>query len=743
MESGSLPIPNTEVSGPVLLLTTPFTQLNTPYPATPFLKGFLNTRNIVSYQCDLGIGVILELFSTKGLTDLFKEAECPGIKLSSEATRMLQLRECYFRTIDPVMNFLQNSSPEMAHAIASRKFLPEGPRFSQLDHLEKSFGRLGLQDKAKHLATCYLEDISDLIKDHVDPFFGFSRYAESLGRSASSFDALEDRLVRPPGFIDRIMTGLLEKKLETYKPRLTAISIPFPGNLYSALRCGKWIKENHPSVKIAMGGGFVNTELRFLSDPRVFNYVDFITLDDGESPLLHLLGFLNGSRELPDLKRTFIRSGNAVIFANGSQEADISMRDKGVPDYTGLPLKQYLSVLEVANPMHRMWSDGFWNKLMLAHGCYWAKCTFCDTDLDYIKRYEPCRPVEIVDRMEALISQTGRRGFHFVDEAAPPALLKDIALEIIRRHLTVVWWTNIRFEKRFTADLCRLLKKSGCIAVSGGLEVASPRILKMIGKGVTVEQVATVTHHFSRAGIMVHAYLMYGFPTQTEQETIDSLEIVRQLFRNRLVQSAYWHQFALTVHSRVGIHPEAFGIAKVDTPPGTFTNNDLIPVDRKGCRHEIFGEGLKRSLYNYMHGLCLDFPLREWFGFPVPPTTVNRNFIRNVIRNESVHDFSPDSRMIWIEAEPRLKCRAKNRKGEHRRIAVLQILMLTAVVEIQMEESLGNWLMALITDLMSDKMPLTVSAVRKRYESAFGNSFEEFLHSGLFEKLRETGLLIL
>ena len=149
--------------------------------------------------------------------------------------------------------------------------------------------------------------------------------------------------------------------------------------------------------------------------------------------------------------------------------------------------------------MHSLWSDGRWNKLTMAHGCYWGKCTFCDISLDYISLYEPIAATILVDRMEQLIAQTGEQGFHFVDEAAPPALMRAVALEILKRKLTVTWWTNIRFEKNFTQDLCHLLKASGCIAVSGGLEVASDRLLKLIDKGVTVEQVAQVTRSFTAA----------------------------------------------------------------------------------------------------------------------------------------------------------------------------------------------------------------------------------------------------
>ncbi|MFY8045607.1 MAG: B12-binding domain-containing radical SAM protein, partial [Chitinophagaceae bacterium] len=201
---------------------------------------------------------------------------------------------------------------------------------------------------------------------------------------------------------------------------------------------------------------------------------------------------------------------------NNSLCKDYSFAEVGTPDYSDLLLDQYISAIEVVNPMHSLWSDGRWNKLTMAHGCYWGKCTFCDISLDYIKIYEPVTASLLADRMEAMIAQTGQTGFHFVDEAAPPALMRALALEIIRRKMVVSWWANIRFEKSFTRDLCLLLKRSGCIAVSGGLEVASDRLLTLIQKGITVAQVARVSKSFTDAGIMVHAYLMYGFPTQTE-----------------------------------------------------------------------------------------------------------------------------------------------------------------------------------------------------------------------------------
>ena len=632
----------------VFFITPPFTQLNTPYPATAYLKGFLNSKNISSYQTDLGIEVILELFSKDGLIQLFDTIEQSKNELSANSKRILNLKNEYIKTIDAVISFLHDTNPTLAHLICERNYLPEASRFEQLEDLEWAFGTMGIRDKARHFSTLYLEDISDIIIEAVDPHFGFSRYAERLGRSASTFDELNSALTKENTYIDTILLSLLKEKIEREEPTLVAISVPFPGNLYSAFKCGQWIKANHPEIKVTLGGGYANTELRSLKDRRVFNFFDFITLDDGEAPILNLIEHLEGLRPKEDLKRAFILVNEQVTYINNSTTPDFKQKDVGTPDYTNLPLKKYLSVIEIANPMHRLWSDGRWNKLTLAHGCYWGKCTFCDISLDYIKTYEAATAQILVDRIEELISQTGNNGFHFVDEAAPPALMREVALEIIRRELTVVWWTNIRFEKSFTYDLCKLFASSGCIAISGGLEVASDRLLRLIEKGVTVAQVAKVADNFTQAGIMVHAYLTYGFPTQTEQETIDSLEVVRQLLEIGAVQSGFWHQFAMTVHSPVGLNPEKYGVINTIPEEGTFANNDLYHSDPTGCDHSVFSEGLKKSLFNYMHGIGFELPLQKWFDFKIPRTIIPKNFIERCLEVDEEREIKPSSKIVWL-----------------------------------------------------------------------------------------------
>ena len=728
----------------VLLITPPFTQLNTPYPATAYLKGFLNTKSIQSFQCDLGIETILALFSAGGLTSLFEAIEGKSIELTPNAQRIFNLRSRYIQTIDQVIALLQGKNPLLAHLICNGDYLPEASRFDTTEDLEWAFGSMGMHDKAKHLATLYLEDLSDLIQEAVDPHFGFSRYAERLGRSAATFDEINEALLEDDGFIDHLLLTLLREKIESAKPTLIAFSVPFPGNLYCALKCGQWIKKHFPDLKIVMGGGFANTELRSLSDPGVFNYLDFITLDDGEAPFLNLIQYLDGNRIKTDLKRTFAMEDGKVVYLNGSVLKDFSQVETGTPDYSDLLLDRYLSVIEIANPMHRLWSDGRWNKLTLAHGCYWGRCTFCDTSLDYIGRYEPNTVQLLCNRIEEIIRQTGEIGFHFVDEAAPPALMKALALEIIRRKITVVWWTNIRFEKSFTYDLCFLLKESGCIAVSGGLEVASDRLLGIINKGVSVARVARVADNFTRAGIMVHAYLMYGFPTQTAQETIDSLEVVRQLFKTGVVQSGFWHLFAMTAHSPIGLNPAQFKVKIENTNPGTFANNDMIHSDPTGANHELFSEGLRKSLFNFMHGIGFDIPLSDWFDFKVPRTSVIPDLILQTINNEEYEEVSSSVKIIWLGSNPLIRYFTKKKKNQSFEMAELIFPNKKRNLSILVKQDQGRWLMEQIPRIsVSNPIHTTFGELENLFEEHTKGDFILFWNSPALKQMRINGLLML
>jgi len=620
----------------VLLVTPPMTQLNTPYPATAYLTGFLRLHaaelGLTVTQADASLALFLRLFSgpsVERMAAVLRARTRKGRRTPVPApiAHFLENAERYAATVEPAIRFLQRRDPGLALRIVGRAFLPEGPRFAHLappptaddaapdEQLLHAFGTLGTTEQARYLASLYVDDLADVWREGIDPKFELARYGERLAASAPTFDPLHEALESEPTVVDATLDEITLELLDLHRPDVVGMSAPFPGNVYGAFRMARAIRAASPGIKLVLGGGWVNTELRALREPRVFDYFDYVTLDDGERPFLNLLARLRGR---PDpLVRTYVRHDDAVVLETDATQHDVPQRDTGIPTYDGLPLHDYVSVLEMLNAMHRLWSDGRWNKITLAHGCYWKKCSFCDVSLDYIGRYDRATTDLVMQRIRSLIAETGETGFHLVDEAAPPSGMRSLAKRLLDDKLSITWWGNIRFEKTFTPELCRLLADSGCVAVSGGLEVASDRLLKLMKKGVTVEQVARVTRAFTDAGIMVHAYLMYGFPTETAQDTIDALERVRQLFAAGCIQSAYWHRFAATAHSPIGLHPAQYGIA-LRPPRGiTFAHNDVAFDDPVGADHDFLGNGLRVALYNYMHGVGLDVDVRNWFSAPV------------------------------------------------------------------------------------------------------------------------------
>lgn len=586
-----------------LLITPPLTQLNTPYPATAVLKGWLQAQGYEAVQADLGIETVDRLFTAAWLRAAARGRHREYMLAAAEV-------------VEPVMRFLRGEDATVAWRIVNGSLLPEGPRFDNIEDMEWAFGTAGVADRARYLATLFLEDVADSIREEVDGHFGLVNYAEHLATYAPTFDELAAALQRQPSEVDALMLDLLEGYMERERPQVVCLSVPFPGCLYGALRCGQWLRREWPGVKVCIGGGFVNTEWRQLHDERLFDYCHFITLDDGELPLQRIAEWLQGLCTEHELVRTmWRRDDGTVVWQRLNEEAVV---ENGEPDFSGLPLDKYLSTADMTNAMHRMWSDGRWNKVMMAHGCYWHRCAFCDTTLDYIGRFAPPKAAKVVDMMERVMAQTGVSGFHFVDEALPPKLLREVCEEIVKRGLTVTFWGNIRFEKAYTAEMCDLLSQAGCVAVSGGLEVASDRLLQLMDKGVTIEQTMQACRHFRDAGIMVHTYLMYGFPTETLQETLGALDTVRRMFDEGIVQSAFWHRYAMTCHSPSGQHPERYGARRCSDVPNAFCNNEVDWEPLHGGEQfdydiDEVGRGLRVATYNYMNGLGLDQPVKSWF----------------------------------------------------------------------------------------------------------------------------------
>lgn len=631
----------------ILLVTPPFVQPNTPYPASVYLCSFLKKRGYSVSQLDLSLQTLLSVFSSTFLNRVMSDTTN-----ASRNNFFIRNTKQYCSTIDDVIRFLQGKDPTLAHRIVSRNFLPEGRRFDTAVEPKSLFDTT---DYARYLATLYIEDIFDAIRELIDPDFGLTRYAESICTGISNYAVIQTKLASKPTLLETEYLNILKEHLTECKPDFAAFTVPFPGNLISALRCARFSKLNFPSITTMAGGGYVSTELGQIQETGLFDSIDYLVLDSGEKALLAILD--GHKRDGTRLSNTIYRFDNRIV--GGEREPFKLSAESLYPDYTDIDPEEYISLVDTQNPMMRLWNDGFWNKLTFAYGCYWKKCTFCDTSLDYINNFKPLSTDELLERIRTVKHQTGRSGFHFTDEAAPPSSLKKLALRLIQEGENISYWTNIRFEKSFDKDLCRLLALSGCIAVSGGLEVAGDRLLTLIQKGVSLEDVIRCTANFSSAGILVHSYLMYGFPTQTKQEIVDALETVRQLFAAGCIDSAYWHRFALTCHSYVYAHPDEFHIHP-HALESTFARNDIPYSDKNEINYNEFGTGLGRALSSFMQREGLDIPVHSWFEHPVPETKIPPDYVGDVIIAGNLQLFPEKDCQFLAARIPEILIQKKN-----------------------------------------------------------------------------------
>lgn len=638
----------------IALVTPPISNLNTPYAAVPRLAAWLSAAGHQVTQIDLSLELALRLYSRDGLARAFAAVDPASVKGESEDV-WLQ-RERYIGVIDEAIALLQGRDFSIAHRIVRGDHLPESSYF----RLEtpaarlKKFGKWGKNDLARHMATLMLLDLVDFFRSTLTPHVGLLEYGTSLASPQPSFSPLAAELERPPNVIVEMM---LEAADATFAPDLDLVcfTCPFPGMMFGALSTGAWLSTHRPHARRALGGGFPSTELRNLTDPRVFDYVDYLVLDDGELPLQQICRRLEGTVDAP-LHKTFVRDGKVVVFHEDSGLETPPFRSLPAPDYPRDDLQRYLhTIIPQATVVARLLNEGTWLKLTAAHGCYWKKCTFCDVHLPYIADFDPIPAGMLADQMDVMHARSGRSTFHFTDEAAPPALLVNLALELLRRGRSYQFWGNVRFDTSFTPDRCRLLAAAGMIAVTGGIEIASDALLPRIQKGITVPHIVKVLEAFSNAGISTHAYLIYGFPGETLQDSLDSLETLRQLVRGGLLSSGAYHEYALTVHSPIGKQPHLYDIRRKAPAFGGFAYYQHPYDTLRGERpsREVF-ETLMEAVKEYAEGRALDRDVREFFREgAVPPPTVPPDLVATLRQLPHPSSKTEGTRIVWLGGAPR------------------------------------------------------------------------------------------
>lgn len=640
----------------VIVIQPPLVQLNSPYPSGAYLKSFFNRNGHNAVWLDLSVQLIHSIFSKNGLKKLFELSKENAMKIASTAEKngefatAKNLRLYIFQSdlwiewIDFIMSTLCGKQNPSAHELCHRFILsPYTPRGNRMENYIENLDREPSINDTRNIASLALEDLADYISVAFDKSFSLVRYAESIAVNETSFSQIEEKLNSPilTTFYTEVLEAAFSKTSITENEKtLVCISVPFAGTFTSALFTAKYLRKKYgEKIFICFGGGFINTELREFNDSSFFKYADAISYDRGYGSYKNFFDvFPDGkiSEEKHIYKMRLFTKEKVIeplLSSLKYEKFENEQTSLIVPDYSETDFSIYPRVADDENPMQRLWSDGAWMKAYLAHGCYWHKCAFCDVSLDYVASY---RLVQIENLFHGLKSQSeknGIHGIHFVDEAMPPAAMLKFSKLNLKHSASFSFWGNVRFEKIYSRDIAEFLSFGGLIGVSGGIEIATGTGLDSISKGTDLDSIVSACCAFKEAGILIHAYMIYGYFGETEQDTINSMETLRQLYAAGLLDSCFWHKFVLTRHSRIysewkeGLHKNLNPFAPKNS--GVFAKNGLHFKDEE--KSAKFGNGLYAALQSWMHGENLNVPVEKWFEFKVPRPNVPKDLISKSI----------------------------------------------------------------------------------------------------------------
>lgn len=700
-----------------LIIQPPLVQLNTPYPSGAYLLDFFNSlyeeKNVKGRVewFDLSNSFFHKIFCKHGIAHIFNSTFEKALKLSSQyesqgddntafhLRRFISQKEFWINWIDEIIAIVCSSNSKISGREFAHEFIRSAhvPRGMRVENFLSNLNRDVSTDDAQILSSLALADLADYITLVYDQNFALIRYAEHLATSTAEFSETIEGLKAPS--LNDFYKPLLLEKIASYKnePTLYCISVPFPGCFESALFSADLIrKECGDNAIIIFGGGYVNTELREISEKGIFDYCHILSYDKGYGSYIRLFDeFINAACGIEDEKQCFnlkeafesifdsrkfynfsyLKNGSVIIpLEKENEEYKVLYKKeheyirKITPDYSHIDFTKYPRLADDTNPMHRIWNDGAWLKAYIAHGCYWHRCAFCDTTLDYVKDYCLTDINSLYDSLCVQAEKTGVHGIHFVDEACPPVALQNFALKNMAvkssNKIPLTYWGNIRFEKSFDRDLADLLSAGGLTAVSAGIEIATGNGLSAVNKGTDMENIVNACCAFKEAGILIHSYMIFGFWSQSVQDLIDSMETLRQLFEAGLLDSAFWHKFTLTLHSTVyeeykkGKYPELKILPQKKTQ---FAKNDLHFEGEE--KSEKFSAPLNAALELWMHGEKLSKPVESYFPFKMPKPSIAKDYIASLIakyeenRDRKFHKIPEQGskeKFVWLGGVPLL-----------------------------------------------------------------------------------------
>lgn len=410
-----------------------------------------------------------------------------------------------------------------------------------------------------------------------------------LGSIPALLEFIEDRHANPfIAFFEQMVAGIEQA------PRYFGISIIGTEQIVAGLTLGRVYKQRFPDVPVLVGGSvfsrLVEKERTWVT--QLFGpCFDFICRYEGERPVDRFLSVADPRKDrTPNF--AFMEDGQLVLTPLGDS---LPMSEVPTPDFSGLPLEEYLSP-EIVLP------------LLTTRGCYWGKCAFCYHGMIYGDRYRMRPPEMIAKDLETLNARHGVRHFAFNDEALPPKLFRMLppAVPQGRYFFTALY----KFEKYYTREDFKNMYDIGFRSLYIGLETASERVQRHMRKNNTQKVMVDNLQFAHDAGIWSHTFNFFGFPTETEAEAEETVQFL--LNHADILHSEGTGTFVFEHNAPIHLDPAQFGVKGFK--PRTDTVLDLFyeyepetGLDAEGARAVLarFNK-LKRERKVYQHGHWVD-----------------------------------------------------------------------------------------------------------------------------------------
>lgn len=521
----------------ISLLFPPSWHPSQPYLSIPCLSAFLEQSGVpVQEQRDLNIE-LLDKVLTKNfgmdihqqLIDLVKKLE-----QSMDGESGPGSKEHYAKAVESLDRF-----PYLIDEVEPAKACLRGEEFFDEDRYRES---LFVIDR-------WLEVVSSLYfptrMTVVDNQLSYSIYS-----SRDIMKAIHDETQNP--YLDLYRRFFLPAFTQN-TPDFVGVSITATSQIIPGITLCRLIKEKFPHVHVTVGGSiFTRLVDNLRRCDRLFEVIDDFIVFEGETALLEMINQLEGRKDFSKVPNLIWRQDGKITVNQPFYSENL--KEHPAPNYKGFPLNQYLAPYTVL-------------PVQFSRGCYYKDCAFCALTLDH-QNFRQKDPMKFVDELEALSKMHDTPYFFFTDECLALSPTKRLCKELINRGLDLQWTAEFRFEKHLSRELLVSLREAGCQKIVFGLETYNARLMDFMVKGITRENVSRICSDCVDVGIAVHCYVIVGFPTETEEESLETLNFI---VNNTKLNSSYGFScqpclFDLEKEAPIMSDPGGYGIQRIMRP---------------------------------------------------------------------------------------------------------------------------------------------------------------------------------